>query len=100
METHVHLTRNDSLDLRKHCLYSKVTCLSYPFPSFSVQVCSTRDAVQKEGAVISFMCSIILQMLLLMQIMIVGIHGDGDSVIQSHDQGQDLTVPAEKDHIG
>jgi hypothetical protein len=39
-------------------------------------------------------------MLLLMQIMIVGIHGDGDSVIQSHDQGQDLTVPAEKDHIG
>lgn len=69
---------------------------------FYVQVYSSRDAVQKEGVVISFMCSIILQMLLLMQIMILGILGDGESVVHGHDQGpgQNLTLPAGRGHIG
>lgn len=54
------------------------------------QVCSSRDAVQREEVVISFMSSVTLEMHSLMQIMIVGIHGGSDNIVLSYgpDQGQ------------
>jgi len=68
------------------------------------QVCSSRDAVQKEGVVISFMSSVILEMHLLMQIMIVGIRGGSDNMVLSYDpdQGQDRAhaVPLGEGHSG
>jgi hypothetical protein len=68
------------------------------------QVCSSRDAVQKEGVVISFMSSVILEMHLLMQIRIVGIHGGSDSIVLSYgpDQGQGRAhaVPLGEGHSG
>lgn len=56
------------------------------------QVCSSRSDVQKEGAVISFMSSVILVTRSLMQIMIAGIRGGSDTIVLSYgpdpDQGQ------------
>jgi hypothetical protein len=51
-----------------------------------VQVCSSRVVVQKEGAVIFFMSSVILEVLLVMLIMIVDIHGDIDNIALGHNQ--------------
>ena len=66
---------------------------------FNFQVCSSRDAVQKEGVVISFTSSVILGMHLLMQIMIVGICGGSDSIVLSYGpgpgQGRGRAVPVE-----
>lgn len=88
------------LGSRNRRSFRKITCLSEPFPSPSLQACSSRDAVRKEGAVIFFTCSTILQMLSLVQIMIMGIHGDSGNIVQGHDQDQDLAVPAGKGHVG
>ena len=68
------------------------------------QVCSSRDAVQKEGVVISFTSSEILEMRLLMRIMIVGIRGGSDSIVLSYGpdqgQGQARAVPVGEGHSG
>lgn len=51
-------------------------------------VYSSRVVVQKEGAVIFFMSSVILEMLLWTLIVVVGIHGDIDNATLGHDQDQ------------
>jgi hypothetical protein len=69
-------------------LYVKLNGFCLTFLSPSVQVYSSRVVVQKEGAVIFFMSSVILEMLLWMLIVVVGIHGDIGNATIGHDQDQ------------
>jgi hypothetical protein len=80
---------------QQQSLRSKETLIKF-------QVCSSRDDVQKEGVVIFFMSSVILEMRLLMQIMIVDIHGGSDSIVLSYGpgQGRARTVPVGEGHSG